>query len=48
MLNALEVRLGQSDTGALPAALVFYQLRRLWQSGRELIEQFVADLVRQQ
>jgi hypothetical protein len=27
---------------------VFYQLRRLWQSGRELIEQFVADLVRKQ
>jgi hypothetical protein len=35
-----------SDTGY--PALVFYQLRRLWQSGRELIEQFVADLVRQQ
>src|SRR5216684_601809 len=46
MLNALEVRLGVSDTGY--PALVFYQLRRLWQSGRELIEQFVADLVRQQ
>jgi hypothetical protein len=29
-------------------AVVFYQLRRLWQSGREIIEQFVADLVRQQ
>jgi hypothetical protein len=27
---------------------VFYQLRRLWQSGREIIEQFVGDLVRQQ
>ena len=46
MLNALETRLGMSDTGY--PALVFYQLRRLWQSGRELIEQFVADLVRQQ
>jgi len=46
MLSALETRLGISDTGY--PALVFYQLRRLWQSGRELIEQFVADLVRQQ
>jgi hypothetical protein len=46
MLGALETRLGVSDT-AYPA-LVFYQLRRLWQSGREIIEQFVADLARQQ
>jgi chromosome segregation ATPase len=46
MLNALETRLGMSDTGY--PALVFYQLRRLWQSGRELIEQFVAELARQQ
>jgi len=46
MLNALELRLGISET-AYPA-LVFYQLRRLWQTGREIIEQFVADLVRQQ
>lgn len=46
MLNALEVRLGMPDS-AYPA-LVFYQLRKLWQSGREIIEQFVADLVRQQ
>jgi hypothetical protein len=46
MLNALEMRLGMAET-AYPA-LVFYQLRRLWQSGRELIGQFVADLVRQQ
>src|SRR3569833_1217446 len=46
MLNALETRLGTSDTGY--PALVFYQLRRLWQSGRELIEQFVADLARKQ
>jgi hypothetical protein len=46
MLGVLETRLGVSDTGY--PALVFYQLRRLWQSARELIEQFVADLVRQQ
>jgi hypothetical protein len=46
MLNALEVRLGIPDS-AYPA-LVFYQLRKLWQAGREIIEQFVADLVRQQ
>ena len=46
MLNALEVRLGMPES-AYPA-VVFYQLRRLWQSGREIIEQFVADLVRQQ
>jgi len=46
MLNALEARLGTSETGY--PALVFYQLRRLWQCGRELIEQFVADLARQQ
>jgi len=46
MLGALEMRLGLSET-AYPA-LVFYQLRKLWQTGRELIEQFVADLVRQQ
>jgi hypothetical protein len=46
MLNALEGRLGIAET-AYPA-LVFYQLRRLWQSGRELIAAFVADLARQQ
>jgi hypothetical protein len=46
MLNTLEVRLGAAET-AYPA-LVFYQLRHLWQSGRELITQLVADLVRQQ
>jgi hypothetical protein len=46
MLNALEGRLGAAET-AYPA-LVFYQLRRLWQSGRELIAAFVADLARQQ
>jgi hypothetical protein len=46
MLNALEVRLGIPES-AFPT-LVFYQLRRLWQTGREIIEQFVGDLVRQQ
>jgi hypothetical protein len=46
MLAALEARLTLPETGY--PALVFYQLRKLWQSGRELIEQFVADLVRQQ
>jgi hypothetical protein len=38
--------LGLIDT-AYPA-LVFYQLRALWQLGREIIEQFVGDLARQQ
>jgi hypothetical protein len=46
MLNALETRLGIPES-AYPA-MIFYQLRRLWQTGREIIEQFVADLVRQQ
>ena len=46
MMGTLETRLGSAAT-AYPA-LVFYQLRRLWQSGRELLTQFVADLVRQQ
>jgi hypothetical protein len=46
MLSALEMRLGVPES-AYPT-VVFYQLRRLWQSGREVIEQFVADLVRQQ
>jgi len=46
MMSALEARLGSAAT-AYPA-LVFYQLRRLWQAGRELLTQFVADLVRQQ
>jgi hypothetical protein len=45
MLAALEQRLGAQDSGY--PALVFYQLRALWQLGRELIEQFVADLARQ-
>jgi hypothetical protein len=46
MLGALETRLGNPES-AYPA-MVFYQLRRLWQTGREMIEQFVGDLVRQQ
>jgi hypothetical protein len=46
MLSTLEGRLGAAETAY--AALVFYQLRHLWQSGRELITAFVADLVRQQ
>jgi hypothetical protein len=45
MLGVLEQRLGLAESGF--AALVFYQLRRLWQLGRELIEQFVAELARQ-
>lgn len=45
MLSALEQRLGAQESGY--PALVFYQLRGLWQFGRELIEQFVADLARQ-
>jgi len=46
MLNELEARLGSNDTAY--STLAFYQLRRLWQTGRELIAQFVADLARQQ
>jgi hypothetical protein len=46
MMSALEARLGAAET-AYPT-LVFYQLRCLWQRGRELLTQFVADLVRQQ
>jgi len=45
MLSALEQRLGAQESGY--PALVFYQLRGLWQLGRELIEQFVMDLARQ-
>jgi hypothetical protein len=45
MLSTLEQRLGAQESGY--PALVFYQLRGLWQLGRELIEQFVADLARQ-
>ena len=46
MLGALESRLGLVET-AYPA-LVFYQLRALWQLGREIIEQFVTELTSQQ
>jgi hypothetical protein len=45
MLSTLEQRLGAQESGY--PALVFYQLRGLWQLGRELIEQFVTDLARQ-
>jgi hypothetical protein len=45
MLSTLEQRLGAQESGY--PALVFYQLRGIWQLGRELIEQFVADLARQ-
>ncbi|MEJ1964766.1 MAG: hypothetical protein WDO56_25820 [Gammaproteobacteria bacterium] len=45
MLSSLEQRLGAQESGY--PALVFYQLRGLWQFGRELIEQFVTDLARQ-
>jgi hypothetical protein len=46
MLNALEGRLGANETAY--SALAFYQLRRMWQCGRELIARFVADLAQQQ
>jgi hypothetical protein len=46
LLATLEGRLGAADTAY--AALVFYQLRRLWQSGRERVTQLIADLARQQ
>jgi hypothetical protein len=46
MLGELEGRLSTNETAY--ATLAFYQLRRLWQSGRELIGQLVADLSRQQ
>jgi hypothetical protein len=45
MLSALEQRLSAQESGY--PALVFYQLRGLWQLGRELLEQFAADLSRQ-
>ncbi|MEP7244387.1 MAG: hypothetical protein ABI885_12005 [Gammaproteobacteria bacterium] len=45
MLSTLELRLGATESGY--PALVFYQLRGMWQLGRELIEQFVADLAKQ-
>jgi len=46
MLGALESRLGMAETAY--SALVFYQLRTLWQCGREIIEQFVTELAGQQ
>jgi hypothetical protein len=46
LLAELETRLGANETAY--STLAFYQLRRLWQSGRELLAQFVADLQRQQ
>ena len=46
MLGALESRLGLTET-AYPA-LVFYQLRALWQRGREILEQFTGELAAQQ
>ena len=45
-LATLEKRLGVDET-AYPA-LAFYQLRRLWQSGHELLERFAAELAAQQ
>ena len=45
-LNALEERLSSDASGY--SALVFYQLRRLWQSGRELLKGLVVDLAHQQ
>jgi hypothetical protein len=46
MLSTLEGRLGVSET-AFPA-VVFYQLRRLWQAGHELLEKLVGELAAQQ
>jgi len=46
MLAELEARLGANETAY--STLAFYQLRRLWQSGRELLAQFVSDLSKQQ
>lgn len=46
MLETLEARLAVPES-AWPT-LVFYQLRRLWQTGHGLIADFCADLTRQQ
>jgi hypothetical protein len=46
MLAELEARLGSNETAY--STVAFYQLRRLWQDGRELIAQFVGDLSKQQ
>jgi hypothetical protein len=45
MLQGLEARLAQPETGY--PALVFYQLRELWNLGRTLLTQFVAELASQ-
>lgn len=46
MLSTLESRLGAVET-AYPA-LVFYQLRALWQHGRAIVGEFVTELAKQQ
>ncbi len=46
MMQELEQRLAQPPSGF--TTLVFYQLRDLWSSGRELIAQMVTDLATQQ
>lgn len=46
LLESLESRLAAPET-AYPA-VVFYQLRGLWQTGRRIIEQMATDLARQQ
>lgn len=46
MLEALETRLAAPETGY--PALAFYHLRGLWDVGRSLLAQFVADLTKQQ
>jgi hypothetical protein len=46
MLETLEQRLAAGATGF--PALVFYQLRDLWNSGREMIVQLIAELSTQQ
>jgi hypothetical protein len=45
MLQGLEARLTEPEAGY--AALVFYQLRELWNLGRTLLTQFVAELASQ-
>ena len=45
MLQGLEARLATPETGY--PALVFYQLRELWNLGRMLLMQFVAELATQ-
>ena len=45
MLQGLEARLSEPETGY--PALVFYQLRELWNLGRTLLLQFVSELASQ-